>query len=133
MLDATPAADAAIPLDISDLELELSAYDREPPSPSGPGPIRSRKSSLRSAPFSLDFPEPPLPDLIPSDEIFESPFTELPFCNDAPYQSDDDVPKTPLMRASVLPIDAGFHNLMPIAFADVHADEDWWPRKKSSP
>ncbi|KAL5533122.1 hypothetical protein ACEPAF_4898 [Sanghuangporus sanghuang] len=127
MLDAEPEDDRIIPLNLSDLPIRPCAKDSS--TISGPGPIRSRKSSLRSAPFPTDLTQLATPELVPTT-AFDSPLTELPFSLDSP--ADDDVLKTPPMRPSVLPVDAGFHRLMPLAFADVHAEENWWQREPSS-
>lgn len=123
MLDATPAADSYNPFDLPDLsDLPCEKAPRL-------GPIRSRKSSLHSASYSPELPPvgTTTPELIHST-VVDSPLTELPYSLDSPRLSDDDVLKTPPMRATELPVNIGFHHLMPVAFADVHADESWWPR-----
>lgn len=130
MLEESPEDSCLVPLSLADISPR--PFEKDSPAGSSPGPIRSRKSSLRSAPFPTDLTQLATPELVPSTS-FDSPLTELPYSPDSPLPADDDVLKTPPMRASVLPVDAGFHNLMPLAFADIHADEDWWQRKLASP
>ena len=130
MLEESPEDDCLVPPCLGDKYSR--PFERDCSVPPSPGPIRSRKSSLRSAPFPTDLAQLATPELVPSTS-FDSPLTELPYSLDSPLPTDDDVLKTPPMRASVLPVDAGFHNLMPLAFADVHADENWWQREPASP
>lgn len=130
MLEEKPDEDRLIPLSLADLSPRIC--EKDDAAISGPGPIRSRKSSLRTAPFPTDLAQLATPELVPSS-TFDSPLTELPFSLDSPLPTDDDVLKTPPMRASVLPVDAGFHHLMPLAFADLHADETWWQKEPPSP
>lgn len=130
MLQAEPEDDRIIPLSLSDLATRCE--EKNDSFATGPGPIRSRKSSMRSAPFPADLAQLATPELVPSTSS-DSPLTELPFLHDSPLPTDDDVLRTPPLRASVLPVDAGFHRLMPLAFADVHAEETRWQREPASP
>lgn len=113
-LQAEPSPELLQPWNIGDLSMLAST--RAPRARIGP--IRSRKSSLRSAPFP-DFAEI-TPELTPARVgASDSPPTELSLADLCGRRlAFDDVPKTPPSRASRLPIDAGFYNLMPIAFAD---------------
>ena len=128
MLEAEPDDDHIIPPTLADLPIR--PCEKDIGTVSGPGPIRSRKSSLRSAPFPTDLVQLATPELVPSTE-FDSPLTELPFSLDNSLPTDDDVLKTPPMRPSVLPVDAVFHRLMPLAFAD--AEGECWQREPASP
>lgn len=115
-LQADPAPELLQPWNIGDLSMLTAA--REPRTRTGP--IRSRKSSLRSAPFP-DFAEI-TPELTPArvGALDCSPPLDLPFMSLCGRRlAFDDVPRTPPPLASRLPVDAGFRNLMPIAFADL--------------
>ncbi|KAI5124583.1 hypothetical protein M0805_003102 [Coniferiporia weirii] len=127
-LEDPPAIDLLNPWDLADLS--LLPRDGDGSTASEVGPIRSRKSSLRSAPFPTDLAEI-TPELSPSRST-DSLLLELPFSHGRRLSVDDDVLKTPPPRASMLPVDAGFHNLMPIAFAD-DTEESWWQRESLSP
>ncbi|KAF9466372.1 hypothetical protein BDZ94DRAFT_216316 [Collybia nuda] len=84
--------------------------------PSGPGPIRRRKTSLRTNPLSPA--QLPLIHSFPGDSSWAAGST-LPFC-DTPNQFDSlSPPITPNPRFD--PSRALFHNLMPVS-CDPHTD-----------
>ncbi|KAH8117370.1 hypothetical protein DFH11DRAFT_1687390 [Phellopilus nigrolimitatus] len=126
VLNQEPTPDLLQPWSFADLS--LLPEEKHGSVGSGAGPIRSRKSSLRSAPFPTDVSSI-TPELTPSLSP-QTPLSEIPFCSDGISSMNDDVLKTPPPRVSLLSVNAGFHNLMPVAFADV--EEPWWQNELPS-
>jgi len=115
MVDQSPTVD---PWDIADLS-QLT-FERSNRPAKTTGPIRSRKSSLRSAPFPSDImpgvvSPPELSSLLPSD----SPLLELPFARARRLSFGDDRPSTPPPRTPVCLSEVDFRNLMPVTLRNV--------------
>jgi hypothetical protein len=101
-LEAIP--DSTSPWDIADLSQIPDPFPRPVPA-SSPGPVRRRKSSLRSNPLAL--PPAPTPSSQFQDDLYWAPGSTLPFC-DAPIACT----QTPPPRFT--PSRVLFHNLMPV-------------------
>lgn len=125
MMDQPPATNQQNPWDIADLS--LLAVDEAPSATPGTGPIRSRKSSLRSAPFPTE-PVASTPELLSSLSI-DSPLSKLPYSRSRRSSLGDDVLKTPPPRVSELPVAVVFRDLMPISSADADETEAWWQKE----
>lgn len=118
MADHSPAVDLIQPWDIADLS-QLT-FERSTRPAKTTGPIRSRKSSLRSAPFPTDT----IPGLVASPELSpslpsDSPLLELPFARARRLSFGDDRPHTPPPRTPVSLSEMDFRNLMPVSLQDV--------------
>ncbi|KAI1795825.1 hypothetical protein LXA43DRAFT_689296 [Ganoderma leucocontextum] len=101
--------DSANPWDIADLSL-LDTSEEES---TGPGPIRRRKTSLRSNPLA----PPPSKD---EEDSFRVP---LPFFR--LHDFTDTAPQTPPPRHRFIPSDVAFHDLRPVLPSDVLEQPSW--------
>ncbi|KAH9843036.1 uncharacterized protein C8Q71DRAFT_232755 [Rhodofomes roseus] len=116
-LDRTP--ESTLPMDIADLPMPMGDYMRTTPPCSGP--VRTRKSSLRSNP--LAHPPGRSPDYAPPDLL------ELPVYALLPSDRLPSTPRTPIREAFV-PSDVRFFGLRP-ALNDL--DDHWPPSDALSP
>ncbi|TDL27393.1 hypothetical protein BD410DRAFT_835671 [Rickenella mellea] len=117
-MDATPPS--VNHWDIADLS-QLVVEKRHLAGP-GTGPIRSRKSSLRSQPFPTDITTPELSPSLSIDSpasLLSSP-TLLPLLD-----SEDATPRTPPQRLATLPVPVHFRNLMPVPLSPLGSEDQW--------
>ncbi|KAH9946074.1 uncharacterized protein BXZ73DRAFT_72926 [Epithele typhae] len=87
--------------DIADLSLIDTVMDEETVPSVGPGPVRRRKTSLRSDPLARKDDEP------------STPVRAFPFARRALFQFDQ-VPQTPPLRAPYEPSEVTFRDLRPV-------------------
>lgn len=108
------------PWDIADLS--QLPVEKSRPAGTGAGPIRRRKTSLRSEPFPTDLMA--TPELSPSLSI-DSPLSYLSPPLPQRVLFEDAVPKTPPRRTQDLPLGVHFRNLMPVPLSALDNEDDW--------